>query len=314
MRKLYRLSILCVAFMLFGSSAGIANASGWTDAQVGLAPTTVTVEDPNDPSRPGERVEVYIHVTSQAGTPTGVVQITGADTNCSVRLKNGMGSCQVVFRSLKKRVITASYLGNANFAPSAATAEHTMLRKTVFRSQGDLDGWILESHEASGQGGVPNSDSRYIIIGDDATDRQFRSILHFDTSSLPDQAIFQYAEVRVKRYGVRGQNPMASAALILDCKDDFFGKEASLVASDFEAPSTPSVIPMCSDFYSAGRGWFSATFFPSSLTISSTGTAQFRLSLWTGDNDDRDADQVWFYSGNAAFENRPQLVVWFSMP
>jgi len=314
MRKLYWLSILCVALILFGSSASVANASAWMDARAGLTPTTVTVEDPNDPSRPGEQVEIYVHVTSPGGTPTGVVQITGADTNCSVTLKTGMGSCQVVFRSLKKRVITASYLGNANFAPSTATAEHTMLRKKVFRSQGDLDGWILESHEASGQGGIPNSDSPHLVIGDDATDRQFRSILHFDTSSLPDEAIFQYAEVRVKRYTVRGQNPMGSAALILDCKDGFFGLETSLVASDFEAPSTPSVIPMCSDFYSAGKGWFSATFFPSSLTISMTGTSQFRLSIWAGDNDDQNADQVWFYSGNAAFENRPQLVVWFSMP
>jgi hypothetical protein len=314
MPGLYRLSILLAALMLFGASAINVNASAWTNARAGLAPTTVIVEDPNDPSRPGERVEVYIHVTSPGGTPTGVVEITGADVNCRVTLEFGAGMCQVIFKTLQTRTITANYLGDFNFAPGSATAPHSMLRNKVFRSLGKLDGWILESYETSGVGGLVNANAATLTVGDDAADRQYRSILHFDTSSMPDDAVVAYAEIRIKRYGIGGQNPMASRALLADCKSGFYGGGDGLASHDFEAPSTPSAIPICGDFYGPSHGWFFTQIFPGAFTINLTGPVQFRLLFWLDDNDNRAADVVWFYSGNAAFEDRPQLIVWYSLP
>lgn len=314
MSKPIRLIPILLALALASASVINVNASVETSARLAKSPTTVTVEDPNDPSRPGEKVEVYIHVTSPNGTPTGVVKITGADVNCQVTLESGMGSCQVVFKTLAKRTITANYLGDANFAPSSASAEHRMLRYKVFRSIGDLDGWLLESHEESEQGGIANSLLPTLIVGDDKADRQYRSILHFDTSAMPDDAIVSYAEVRVKRHSDAGQNPMLSQSLLLECKTDFFGQEETLAAHDFEAPANPVHTVNCSDFYSAGQGWFAAAFFPSVFEISLNGASQFRLHFGNGDNDDRSADFIRFYSGNAAWANRPQLIVWYSLP
>ena len=62
--------------------------------------TTITINshDPN-PSEPGDQVLVTFSVSSTT-PPTGDVQISGAETNCSVTLAesdNGSGSCLVTF-------------------------------------------------------------------------------------------------------------------------------------------------------------------------------------------------------------------------
>jgi hypothetical protein len=64
--------------------------------------------------------------------PTGTVNITGADTNCSITLSNGTGSCTVIFTSLGGRSLIAAYIGNANSNPStSAAAAHTVVLQTT---------------------------------------------------------------------------------------------------------------------------------------------------------------------------------------
>ncbi len=61
----------------------------------------------------------------------------------------------------------------------------------TFRSTGTYDGWVRESSETSSKGGTINSSATTLRVGDDDSDRQYRSILHFKTSSLPDNAVIQ---------------------------------------------------------------------------------------------------------------------------
>ncbi len=88
--------------------------------------TTITNDIP-DPSNPGQAVVVSVTV-SGAGipTPTGNVNITGADTNCTILLAGGSGSCSASFTSTGARTLTASYVGDGNYAPSSGTASHTV--------------------------------------------------------------------------------------------------------------------------------------------------------------------------------------------
>ena len=55
-----------------------------------------------------------------------------------------------------------------------------------FRSVGAYDGWVLERDEASGKGGTVDAAAVTARVGDDDADRQWRSVLDFDTAGLPD--------------------------------------------------------------------------------------------------------------------------------
>jgi hypothetical protein len=63
---------------------------------------------------------VSVRVTGAGGTPTGTVSITGADTNCTITLYGGVGSCTVYFNSNNQPHTTlyANYHGDANFLGS----------------------------------------------------------------------------------------------------------------------------------------------------------------------------------------------------
>ena len=61
--------------------------------------TTVITGDVPDPSTPGQQVVVSVSVSGTGPIPTGTVEITGADSNCTITLANGTGSCNVVFNT-----------------------------------------------------------------------------------------------------------------------------------------------------------------------------------------------------------------------
>ena len=83
-----------------------------------------------------------------------------------------------------------------------------VLLEASFRSVGAYDGWVLEQDEASGKGGTFDATATTGRVGDDASDRQYRSILHFDTSSLPDDAVITGVTLRIKRQSIIGHQPV----------------------------------------------------------------------------------------------------------
>ena len=91
--------------------------------------TTITSDTP-DPSEIGSPVTVSVLVTANT-TPTGTVNISGADSNCTITLSNGQGSCVVVFTSLGLKSITASYVGDDKHNPSSDTESHTVVPATT---------------------------------------------------------------------------------------------------------------------------------------------------------------------------------------
>jgi len=91
----------------------------------GSTSTTITAETP-DPSNLGQTVPVSVTVSGAGTTPTGTVAITGADTNCSITLSGGNGSCNVVFNNSGGKTLTATYSGDGNYNPSSDTEGHTV--------------------------------------------------------------------------------------------------------------------------------------------------------------------------------------------
>ena len=108
------------------SYAGSVASTGHTVSTGTTASTTTISSDIPDPSTPGQGVVVSVTVGGTSITPTGIVNITGADNNCSILLAGGTGSCSVVFTSTGNKTLTATYAGDANYSSSSGTASHTI--------------------------------------------------------------------------------------------------------------------------------------------------------------------------------------------
>jgi hypothetical protein len=190
----------------------------------------------------------------------------------------------------------------------------------VFNSSGNYDGWILESSKDSNKGGTKNSNATTFILGDDARDRQYRSILHFPTNNLPDNAVITQAILMIKRQGVVGTDPFITHQNIsIDIRNGVFGfigpfSVAALQASDFEAPASRNAVGVIRN--NPVGEWYWALLDASAYSqINLTGATQFRLLFQTGDNGDRGNDYLKFFSGNAnVLSDRPQLLIKYYVP
>ena len=184
-----------------------------------------------------------------------------------------------------------------------------------FRSRSAFDGWVLESAEQSGRGGSLNSWSPTCQIGDDAGDRQFRSILHFATGSLPDDAIITNATLRVKSAGSTGSNPFAShGPLTVDIRRGGFNGATPLEFADFQASASRMAVGSFGT--SPAGGWHTASLAPAARQlVNQRGPTQLRLRFAVDDNDDGGADYLSFLCGDSGrVADRPVLTVTYYLP
>ncbi|MBI5953696.1 MAG: cadherin domain-containing protein [Chloroflexi bacterium] len=183
----------------------------------------------------------------------------------------------------------------------------------AFKSVGTQDGWILESGENTNQGGTLEKVSNAIFVGDDARDRQYRSILSFDTNSIPDNAILASAQLKIRKQGVVGSDPLGTHGdLLLEIRNGAFSNSATLNVEDFSA--TAEVGSTQDKFLATDSDWRVASLSSVNLgSINRYGVTQFRLLFSKDDNDDLDADYDRFFSGNAD-SGQPELTVTYSLP
>jgi beta-lactamase superfamily II metal-dependent hydrolase len=184
-----------------------------------------------------------------------------------------------------------------------------------FTSLAAEDGYIQESSETSNKGGTAFSTGTTVRGGDDASDRQWRSILSFDTSSLPDNATIVSVELRLQRSGVTGTSPFDThGALWADVKTGAYGNNNSLVKGDFEAASTATQVTSLSNPLNNGD-WASGFFNSAGMSaINKTGRTQVKVRFNLDDNDDLSADYMGFNSGEATSTSRPVLIVIYTVP
>ena len=184
----------------------------------------------------------------------------------------------------------------------------------TFRSIGANDGWILESTETSGKGGTINVNGQAIALGDHPLDRQYRSILHFDTASLPDNAVITKVTLALKKKSVVGTDPFTTHQYIkVDIRSGGFSNTVALQLTDFQAAASKNWIGTIKN--NPVGDWYSAvlktTAFP---YVNLTGATQFRLYFALDDDNDNIADLIKFSSGDDTAANRPQLIVEYYVP
>jgi len=184
----------------------------------------------------------------------------------------------------------------------------------TYTSTGSLDGWVLESGQTTGAGGSLNATAPILTVGNDADNKQYRAILHFDTSSLPDTAVITSVTLRVKKAALAGSDPFkALGPLLVDIRKPFFGTTGALTIGDFQAAASRLAVGRLGPV--APAGWYGVTL--SNLAnafINTAGPTQFRLRFTRGDSNDSRADYVSFFSGNAPAASRPQLIIQYYVP
>jgi predicted outer membrane repeat protein len=186
------------------------------------------------------------------------------------------------------------------------------VRVATYPSVGSYDGWLLESAVNSGTGGSMNASSTTVRLGDDAANRQYRSLFSFNTAPLPDAATIVLARVRLDKQGLVGTNPFTThGALTMDLAKPYFGSAVSLATNDFQAGYTVAGAGTVSSTPSGA--WYTGTLNHSGYTaVNKTGTTQLRLRFNLHSNLDNGADYLAFYSGNASSAQRPQLLVYYN--
>ena len=260
-------------------------------------------------------------------TTTGITgaSVTGLSGTGAIRLVNvstGSGNGTIRLNLIDNgSIVGASYhalgglgCGNGNFTTGQI---YTMNKILTFNSAAAQDGWILESSETSSIGGTLNSTATTFNLGDNALRKQYRSLLSFSTTSLPDTAVITAVTLKVKKQGITGSgNPVEILqGFMVDVKKGFFGTAAGLQTADFQTAASKTVGPFSGTLLS---GWYSiditgAKAYINKLTANN-GLTQIRLRFKLDDNNNAIANYLSLYSGNAAAAARPQLVITYYVP
>lgn len=285
-------------------------AGGWFGEAVGISGNTAVIGAPNDGDVPLYAAgAAYIFVPAPPATETPTPTITNTPTATATSTSTATLTSTITPTATATATITPTHTRTKTRTPSKA-------RLTLY-SIAAQDGWVLESSEISKIGGSVNSTDETFKLGDDATKRQYRSILSFQTSELPDNATITAVMLIVKRKSiVGGGNPFnILQGLMVDIKSGAFDFPA-LQASDFQRASNGTSGPF--------NGLLSTTEYHitmsdqqdsiNKLTIAG-GLTQIRLRFQLDDNNDAIVNQMIFYSGNATNQaDRPRLVINYTVP
>ena len=287
----------------------------YTSERTSASPTTANTVDFkvtfSDPSTCVDASDFKVTASSQL-QGASVLGVSGGPSVYTVTVSTGSGNGTIRLDVVdddsilnEKNVPLGGFgVNNGNFT----NGQFYILRPLtkVFRSQAGQDGWVLESGENTGVGGTMDS-SGSLIVGDDDANRQYRSVVSFDTSSLPDTAIIVSGLFKLRKEAVIGTDPFTThgAFRVALCKE-FFGATNQLALDDFNWNKT-----QCrSEYYiNDGVSIVQGNIEPPGI-VNRFGLTQFRLRFFSDDNHDASADYISFYSGDASTTSyQPALVV-----
>jgi len=289
----------------------------------GAVVTATTLTSSPNPSTAGQSVTFTATVTSGSGVPVGTVTFKeGTTTLASGVTVDGTGNASFSTSTLAggSHTVTATFTGATGWAhssgdDSAAPQVVTGPVTTTFTSVAAQDGWVLESTETSNAGGsidAAATTTSALRMGDDNKDKQYKSVVSFDTSAIPDGATLVSVTLRLLRGTVSGTNPFTTHGTCwVDVQTGSgFSGSTTLQTGDFQATATAVQAASLSNAASNGT-WSTGSLNAAGLAaINKTGTTQLRVYFSLDDNDDSGNDYVGYYSGdNGTAANRPQLVV-----
>jgi hypothetical protein len=277
----------------------------------GIMQFTVTFSEPVSGVSTGD----FSLTTTGGITGASVTSVTGGPTIYTVSVSTGSGG--TLRLNVPNTASVSDLAGNALASlPFTSGQSYIVLKSTTFISLGAQDGWILESSETSGTGGTLNATAATFNLGDDATRKQYRGLLSFSTGSLPDNAVITEVTLRVMKSSVVGGGDPVSIfqGFMVDIKNGFFGTSA-LETTDFQTVASQSYGPLNNVL---GGNWYRIALTSGKTYVNklatSGGLTQIRLRFKLDDNNNKVANYLSLYSGNATAANRPQLLIGYYVP
>lgn len=177
-----------------------------------------------------------------------------------------------------------------------------------------INGYVVESKAGSRIGGTSNMTDLYLKVGDDSQNREYVSILDFDTSGLPDNVrFFKEGVLVIPRKSIY---PNVLGNISVDVKKGFFGKLPTVEADDFQAPATVYNLSELKVFDVYRHLLIGTEFTQIQLSkdiINTTGHTQFRLHMKIPTNMNNTEDLVSLYGGEDVFNSThtPYLGLWY---
>ncbi len=181
-----------------------------------------------------------------------------------------------------------------------------------FYSVGSQDGLLRESTPTSNVGGYASTAGN-LTVGDDNYNREFRSVLSFNTASLPDNASVRAIALYLKKASITGTNPFTThGALKVDLRKPYFGLSSALEPNDFEAAASNMNVGTVGA--SPVGGYNVARLWSGFGNVNLTGLTQLRLHFTMQDTN-AVSDTINFFSGDSLLSgNKPALVIYYLLP
>jgi len=148
-------------------------------------------------------------------------------------------------------------------------------------------------------------------VGADASKRQYRSVVSFDTSALPDGAAILAVTLRLRRGMVSGTSPFtASGTCWVDVQSGGFSGSTALQPEDFQAAATAAHAASLTNAATDGDWSEGSLNAAGRAALNKTGTTQLRVYFSLAGKSLGTADYIGYYSGESSTPaDRPQLVV-----
>jgi hypothetical protein len=258
----------------------------------------------------GPAFDDFALTTSPGINDASVTGVSGSGASYTVTVNTGSGNGTIRL-DVPDTATIDDLAGNPLGSLPFTSGSIYTLTTTAFSSTAANDGWTLESSEYSSRANARNN-SGSLLVGDDARNKQYRSLLYFDTASLPDNAVISSITVKVMQESFTIPNPFTThGALLADMAKGFFGKSA-LENTDFQAQGAPRF--NVGSFSPVSGDWYQLVLSPANFKfINLNGVTQFRLRFAKDDNNNKVADYISFYSGDDP-TNPPQLIVEYTTP
>jgi serine protease AprX len=315
-------------YTLTGVSSTGCNQPGAGSATVSIAPplsnTTISVAGSTTIGSPcvggtatvtntggGTSSQQWGYRTTSGGAITNISGQTGSSYALNCAHFPATGSYFLVTRTTPGCGSTLT----SNEIPVTVTAVAPPTPVTVtFYSVAAQDGRLWESGETGNIGGGGNSTDNTtaaLRVGDTNVDEQYKSLVSFDTSSIPDTATITSATLRLVRGTISGTNPFTThGTCVADIVTGGFGGSTTFATADWQAAATATSVATLSNPAATGSASTGNLNAAGLAAINKTGSTQLRVTFTLDDNDDLGYDYIGFYPGeNATAANRPQLIV-----